>query len=124
MRKSTGVIFLEDLSVKASIGVTERERSRKQKLLISVEIECGPPAGGNREDDSVENTVDYSEVRRVVRGLVEGSRFNLIETLAARIAFTLKRRFSPKTTGRIRIVVKKFPYRDVKFAAYRYDLTP
>jgi dihydroneopterin aldolase len=117
-----GVIALEDLIVKAFVGVTERERSRKQKLLISVEIECGPPAGGDWANDSIENTVDYSEARRVIRGLLEGSRFNLIETVAAKTALALKERFRSKGAGRIRVVVKKFPYRDAKFAAYRLDL--
>lgn len=119
-----GVIILEDLSVKAFIGVTERERSRKQKLLVSVEMECGPPPGGDRAEDSIENTVDYSEVRRAIRGLLEGSRFNLIETVAARVALSLKERFVRKGAGRIRVMVKKFPYRDAKFAAYRCDLPP
>ena len=119
-----GVVLLEDLRVKASIGVTARERSRKQKLLVSVEIECAPPAGENWENDSIEDTVDYSEVRRSIRELVEGSRFNLIETLANSIAFALKRKFEPKGAGGIRVMVKKFPYRDAAYAAYRLDLPP
>jgi dihydroneopterin aldolase len=122
--KPTGVILLEDLRVKVSIGVTERERSRKQKILVSVEIECVPPAGGHWENDSIEDAVDYSEVRRAIRDLLAGSRFNLIETLANRIAFTLKRKFGPKGAGRIRVMVKKFPYRDAKYAAFRCDLPP
>ena len=119
-----GVILLEDLSVKVSIGVTERERSRRQKILVSVEIECAPPAGANWENDSLEDTVDYSEVRRAIRELLAGSRFNLIETLANSIASTLKREFGPKGAGRIRVMVKKFPYRDAEYAAYRCDLPP
>jgi dihydroneopterin aldolase len=121
--KPMGVVLLKDLRVGVFIGVTERERSRKQKLLVSVEIECAPPAG-NRENDSIEGTVDYSEVRRSIREIAEGSRFNLIETLANSIAFALKRTFGPKGAGGIRVTVKKFPYRDAACAAYRCDLPP
>jgi dihydroneopterin aldolase len=134
---AVSVIILENLKVRAFIGVTERERSRRQKLLVSVEMECGPPpggpppggppdaaAGGDGAEDSIENTVDYSLVRRAVKELLEGSRFKLIETAAARVARALKARFGPKATGRIRVTVKKFPYRDAAYAAYRCDLPP
>jgi 7,8-dihydroneopterin aldolase/epimerase/oxygenase len=120
--KPMGMILLEDLRLKVTIGVTERERSRKQKLLVSAEMELAAPAGENWKNDSIEDTVDYSEVRRSIKELAEGSRFNLIETLANSIAFELKRRFESKGARGIRVTVKKFPYRDAAYAAYRCDL--
>ena len=115
-----GTVVIEDLSLRVHVGVTDRERSRKQRILVSVEIdrEVRPGEIGDR----IEGAIDYSEVRSGIAGLVESASFNLIETIAERIALSLKGRYAERGVGVLRVTVKKFPYRDARYVAYRMSL--
>jgi len=111
------IIFLTDLQVYVHIGVTPHERRKKQRLKVSVEME--PAAGWKTMSDSIENTVDYSAVRRDIRTLLRSESFNLIETAAARIALLVKQGYGVKSVS---VTVKKFPYRDAACVGCRLVL--
>lgn len=65
-------------------GVLPAERELGQPFVVSVELYLDlRPAG--RSDDLTE-TVDYGEVHRLARQVVEGEPANLVETVAERIA--------------------------------------
>ena len=73
-------ILLDSLEVSADIGFHDFEIGKPQRLLISVEIwldDCAAPAG---DDPAV--AWDYDYLRREVRALAAGRRYNLQETLA------------------------------------------
>ena len=110
-------IVLEDISVRTFIGVGEKERSRRQRLLVSVELEPEPAPAGR--GDSLENTVDYSSVHGDVKRILLGERFHLIETAAEKIALHLKHSYPLKS---LTVVVKKRPYRDTRYCAYRLSM--
>lgn len=106
-------ILIHDLAVNLHIGVTDKEQRRGQKVLISMEIQ---PASKGKIDDDLENTVDYSVVRRGLKSLLEEKRFNLIETVAATSARYVLDNFKAKGVA---VTVKKFPYRDTAYVGCR-----
>lgn len=77
-------IHIRDLAVRCIIGVFPEERREKQDVIINLTLECDcRPAA--RSDD-LRDAVDYKKIKRSVLRMVENSQFQLIETLAERIA--------------------------------------
>jgi len=111
-----GTILISDLVLHLRIGVTEKERRRSQRILISMEIE---PETFSAIGDSLENTVDYSSVRRGVKSMLQGERFNLIETVADRAARYVLDNFK---ANQVTVTIKKFPYRDTAHVGCRLTL--
>jgi dihydroneopterin aldolase len=109
-------IIICDLEIHLHIGVTEAERSSSQRVLVSAEIE---PATQREIGDSLENTIDYSAVRRGVQDLLKDGSFSLIETVADLVARYILDEFRSR---RVTVTVKKFPYRDTAYVAYRLVL--
>jgi dihydroneopterin aldolase len=77
-------IFVKDLRVKAIVGIWEWERRMPQ--VISIDLEMAADIRRASERDHIEATLDYKAVSKKVAKLVEDSGFQLIETLAERIA--------------------------------------
>ena len=109
-------ITLQEISVTAYLGVTEKERAKKQKILVTVSIV--PEIQLNTLNDSIENTVNYSSVRGDIISIFKKNRFNLIETAAGKVASYIKDKYPVKN---IAVVIKKFPYRDTKFVAFELE---
>lgn len=80
----TDTIFLKDLRVRAIVGVWEWERRMPQE--ISIDLEMAVDISRAAAEDRLEATLDYKAVANRVRVFVGESRFQLIETLAERIA--------------------------------------
>lgn len=76
-------IRIEGISVNALIGTLPHERTRRQNLLIDLEIglDLKPAA---RTDDLFKS-VDYSEIERRTLEIVSGSSFYLLEALAGAV---------------------------------------
>ena len=80
----TDRIVLANLAFQARHGVEPRERVEPQRFEVDVELELDlRPAG---ETDDLSKTANYAEVDAVVRPIVEGRSFALIEALAEAIA--------------------------------------
>ncbi len=77
-------IFIKDMLLRCIIGVRPHERTRAQPLCISVSLSVEFPSAA--PTDAIEQTVDYSALHGSIVALVEGSSFQLIETLAHRVA--------------------------------------
>lgn len=77
-------IYIRDLSLRCIIGVFPEERRAKQDVVINIVLECDHSAAA--EKDSFNKAVDYKRIKKQVVALVEKSRFQLLETLADRIA--------------------------------------
>ncbi len=106
-------IVIEELAINISIGTTEKERSKKQRILLSIEIE--PEAKYGTINDDLDQTIDYSSVRKDIKRLTKTDHFQLIETVAKRIALYLKGNYYIRS---VTVCIKKFPYRDTKYVAY------
>lgn len=77
-------ILIRDLALRCIIGIYPEERRNKQDVVINV-ILSGDFAAAGRSDD-IADAVNYKEIKQTIVRFVEASSFNLIETLAERIA--------------------------------------
>ncbi|VAX16414.1 2-amino-4-hydroxy-6-hydroxymethyldihydropteridinepyrophosphokinase [hydrothermal vent metagenome] len=77
-------IILEALEIECVIGVFDWERKIKQTVSIDLALSCDMTKAGLT--DSIEDAVDYKSISKDIIALVEPSEFQLIETMAAKIA--------------------------------------
>jgi len=81
---STDVIFLAGLTVDCIVGIWDWERRVKQKIVLDVEMAADVRRAA--ASDSIEDTLDYKKVAKRLLGFVGESRYQLVETLAERVA--------------------------------------
>ena len=86
------IIFINDLTVETVIGIYDWEREIKQRVIFDIEMagDCAKAAA----TDAVEDTLNYKAVSKRVIGFVEKSEFQLVETLAERVAQLIREEFS------------------------------
>jgi dihydroneopterin aldolase len=85
-------IVLEGIELRGRCGVTPEERAAGQTLVVDVALE--PASCPAQQSDQLDGTIDYGTVVDVVRGIVEGGEFRLLERLATVIADDLWGRFT------------------------------
>jgi dihydroneopterin aldolase/D-erythro-7,8-dihydroneopterin triphosphate epimerase len=78
------VIFIRDLLVRCIVGIRPEEREKAQDILITINL-YGDFASA-ASSDSIADAFDYAALKKRVIELAEASSFNLVETLASRIA--------------------------------------
>ncbi|MEZ5854504.1 MAG: dihydroneopterin aldolase [Hyphomicrobiaceae bacterium] len=78
------LVFVEGLELLASVGIFEVERRYEQRIVVSVTLEVLDDYDG--VSDRLDQVLDYGTIVDHCRRLVDGTHFNLIETLAERIA--------------------------------------
>lgn len=83
-RISMDIIFLNDLRVDAVIGIYDWERRIKQTIVFDMEM--GTDIRKAAASDTIDDTLNYKAVAKRVIEFVEGSEFQLVETLAERVA--------------------------------------
>lgn len=107
-------IIIEDLAVDFRVGAPEAERSRPQRLLLTIVMDrdLGPAAAG----DDLAQTIDYDAVAKRLAALGTGRQWKLIETLAVEIAGLILREFKP---ARVTVTVKKFILPEARHVAVR-----
>lgn len=77
-------IVLQGMSFQGRHGVRPAEREHPQEFRVDVEVECNLVDAGRT--DRLEDTVDYTRIRAAAKEVIEGASFQLIESLAGRIA--------------------------------------
>ena len=77
-------ISIEGLCVETRIGVTQKERSRPQDVLVDIEVAAD--LARSAATDALQDTIDYDSLVAEVAALIRASECNLLETLAANIA--------------------------------------
>jgi len=77
-------IFIRDLRVDARVGFHKRERHAAQTLRLDLEI--GIAGDAVFASDRVSDCIDYDKIVERVRALLGEGHFNLVETVAERIA--------------------------------------
>lgn len=78
------IIFLSGLTTECIIGIWDWERRVKQKVVI--DLEMGSDIRKAARTDVIEDTLDYKGVAKRLLSFVGESEFQLVETLAERIA--------------------------------------
>ena len=76
--------FVRDLEIVVSVGVLEHEKRYEQRILISVDLIVRDDYDG--QSDRLEQVLDYGKLIDGITLLVQSGHFNLIETLAERVA--------------------------------------
>ena len=88
---SDETIYIDNLRVQCIIGVRPHERERPQPLVISASFPWDFSRPG--ESGRLEDTVDYSAMAQAIREFVQAGQFQLLETLARRLADHVGQRF-------------------------------
>jgi dihydroneopterin aldolase len=85
-------IFLHGLTAECIIGFIDWERRVKQTVELDIElpVDCERAA----VSDEVADTLDYKKLAKRVLAFVEASEFQLVETLAHRLALTILAEFA------------------------------
>jgi dihydroneopterin aldolase len=99
----TDDILLEGMRFYAYHGVNPEERALGQRFLVDVVMAVDLRRPGLSDD--LADTVSYSDVYKVVRGIVEGEPRNLIEAVAEEIAAAILTGFPP--VARVTVTVRK-----------------
>lgn len=81
---STDTIFLTDLRVATVVGIWDWERKIRQ--TVSIDLEMGADIRKAAASDDIEDTLNYKKVAKRVQQFVGDSGFQLVETMAERIA--------------------------------------
>lgn len=80
-------ITVKDLEVFANHGVYEQENFLGQKFVISAVLHTDTRMAGLT--DNLENSINYGEVSHLIKKIVEGNTWNLIEKIAEEVAHTI-----------------------------------
>lgn len=83
-------------------GVSAAEKETGRRFEVDCEIDFD--ATRAIDTDQLENTINYTDVYRIIEDLLENSRYNLVETLADRIA---DRIFASFDVRRLKLKVRK-----------------
>lgn len=86
----TTIIHLKGMEFYAYHGVETEERTLGQRFVVDVDLYL---QGDTARPDSIACTVDYAKAYTVVRECVEKEQFQLLETLADKIASLLLKSF-------------------------------
>lgn len=84
-------IFLEELKIETIIGIWEWERKIRQTVVIDLEMSADIAKAA--ATDQVEDTLNYKQVAKRLQQFVGDSSFQLVETLAERIAGIVREEF-------------------------------
>ena len=85
-------VFINDLRIETIIGIYDWERKVRQ--TISLDLEMGADIRRAAETDDIEDTLNYKAVAKRLIAFVEESEFQLVETLAEKIAAIVLSEFS------------------------------
>jgi 7,8-dihydroneopterin aldolase/epimerase/oxygenase len=97
-------ISLESLKVDARIGILPHELARPQPIAVSAHLNLAAFPEQRRPED-ISEVLDYRKVRQLILDETASGHFNLVETLAERIA---QRMLALKFVTGVRIKVSKF----------------
>lgn len=80
----TDTIFLTDLRIETIVGIWEWERKIRQ--TVSIDLELGADIRRAAASDDIEDTLNYKKVAKRVQQFVGESEFQLVETMAEKVA--------------------------------------
>ncbi|MEK6771117.1 MAG: dihydroneopterin aldolase [Pseudomonadota bacterium] len=94
------IVYLRDLKVDCVIGVYDWERRVRQALYIDIDMATDIRKAA--ASDGIQDTLDYKAVSKRIQQYVGDSSFQLVETLAEKIAGMVLQEF-PVPWVRVRI---------------------
>jgi 7,8-dihydroneopterin aldolase/epimerase/oxygenase len=113
-------ILLEGMIFYGNHGTLPAERELGQPFVVDIELHLDlKPAGLS---DDLAQTVDYSEVHRRAKGLVERPPLNLTEAVAERIAAAILQDHSLVEAVRVKITKPHVRLGDTVFAGSAIEI--
>ena len=110
--RPTSRITIVDLEVFYCIGVTNEERAKPQRLLLTVEMNFDFSSAA--VSDRIEQTINYHTVAQQLAAYGQNRSWRLVERLATNMADTILAQYGPQT---VTVEVKKFPLPNARFVA-------
>jgi len=107
-------IIIADLEVFCHVGVTDAERAKPQRLLLTVELSHDFKSAAH--NDNLAETIDYDAVSKRLLHFGEGCHWELIETLAVDLADMILEEFTPRSVS---IEIKKFVIPQARYVAVK-----
>ncbi len=98
------LLVLEGMSFYGYHGETEAERTLGNRYYVDAEIRMDLSRAG--ASDHIADTLDYAHAFELVREVVEGQQFRLIEAVAAHVARTL---LAQRVVASVKVRVGKQP---------------
>lgn len=95
-------IHLKDLIIAADIGAFQSERGRTQRLRFNLDVELRQTAPD--PDDHVDHILSYDVLTQAVETALADRRYNLVETLAEKIAAEV---LAQPKAARVTVTVEK-----------------
>lgn len=77
-------IHIRDLRARCIVGIFPEERTKKQDVILNITLHADLRKAG--ASDSIEDTVNYKDVKKKILAMVEASSYQLVERLACRVA--------------------------------------
>ena len=85
------IVYIRELEIATIIGIYDWEREQRQ--LVSIDLEMAADITRAAKNDDIADALDYKAVSKRLIEFVEGSSFQLVETLAERIAEIVLKEF-------------------------------
>jgi len=105
-------ITIVDLEVFYRVGVTDEERSRPQRLLLTIDIKYDFSSAA--VSGRIGRSIDYQEVTKQLFKLGESRSWRLIESVATDIANKILADFRPES---VTVEVKKFSIPEARYVS-------
>lgn len=90
--KCMDIIYLSDLRIDTVIGIYDWERRIKQTVVF--DLEMGADIRQAAASDHIDDTLNYKAVAKRIIGFVEKSEYQLVETLAEKVAEIILNEFN------------------------------
>ena len=78
------IIYLHDLKIECIIGIWEWERRIRQTVILDLDMAADIRRAA--DNDRIEDTLDYKAISKRLIEFVGNSQFQLVETLAEKVA--------------------------------------
>ena len=105
-------ITIVDLEVFYCIGVTNEERAKPQRLLVTVDMNFDFSSAA--VSDRIEKTIDYHTVAHELLRFGENRSWKLVERLVTNIADRVLAEYRPQA---VMVEVKKFALAQARYVA-------
>jgi FolB domain-containing protein len=103
-------ITIVDLEVHYCVGVTEEERAKPQRLLVTVDMSLDFSSAA--VSDRIERTINYQTIVDELLKFGEGRSWKLVEKLVTNIAERILTEYKPQG---VMVEVKKFSIPQARF---------
>ena len=111
-------ITIVDLEVYYCVGVTDEERAKPQRLLLTVDMSLDFSSAA--VSDRIERTINYQRLADELLKFGEGRSWKLLEKLVANIAESVMTEYHPQS---VLVEAKKFSIPQARFVSVSTGLS-